>query len=847
VNTLQTALQLQAAGISVVPVATDGSKRPAGNWKEYQTVRANTITIDSWFQNPESGIGVVTGKVSGGLEMAEIEGRGAERIPELATVAAAAGLGQLWTILCTGWLERSPSGGLHWFYRVKYPEGTKPPGNTKIASRPSTATELAGNPRQKKQVIAETRGEGGYVVTAPSAGTVHPTGRPWVRVAGGPDTLPVLSPDEREAFHNILATLHEQDPEQPHQDQLDPLPRTTDIDGITPGDDYENKTDWKDILEPAGWTLVTTRGRTRYWRRPGKNIGFSATTGHAEDRDRLFVWTSSTEFEQETPYTKFGAYALLVHGGNHSDAASALRKAGHGAPLPLERPLTLAPFTPLQATAPPATSAEKQPENIPEKIPAAAITGQNENRPETEGTAALATVHQLPVQTSQSRTDYGNARLFINRHGHHLRYAPSRGTWLQWDGNRWAFQEDDGPAVQHMWETVLAIDPITKELATHQERSLSRRSLEAAVALARRDPEVRVTADQLDAHPHELNTPAGIIDLRTGELLPPDPAKLHTKITGVHYDPNAAAPKWEAFLNTTFDGDQQMCDYIQRLAGYSAVGLVTEHVLPFLIGEGGNGKGQFVEVMLAIFGDYGTTAPGNFLMAGRDRHETEIARLAGMRFVVCSEINLGAKFDEAKVKLLTGGDKLTARFMNQNHFSFIPAHTMWLMANHKPTIAAGGESFFRRIRTLPFTHTIPEDKKIAGLSGMLLEEEGPGILNWIIAGAIDALKNGMRAPAAVMAATHLYAEEEDGFARFVTDRCTLGPAAAFRIDTASMRREYSNWCREQGETELSPQQFGRDLKARYDVQQTRSNGRRYYAGITVFTHPPEAAEHWSNQ
>jgi putative DNA primase/helicase len=843
VNTLQTALQLQAAGISLVPVVTDGSKRPAGNWKEYQTLRATTMTIDGWFSKGNAGVGVVTGAVSGNLEMAEIEGRGSERIPELAAVAAAAGLGQLWATLCTGWLEQSPSGGLHWFYRVKYPEGTKLPGNTKIASRPSTATELAGNPRQKRQVIAETRGEGGYVVAAPSAGTVHPTGKPWVRIAGGPDTMPVLSPDEREAFHNILATLHEQGPEPAAQEELQPRAAIDTAGGLTPGDDYENKTDWKAILEPAGWTLVTTRGRTRYWRRPGKNIGFSATTGHAEDRDRLFVWTSSTEFEQETPYTKFGAYALLNHGGNHSDAASALRKAGHGDPLPLERPMTLTPFTPPDnlfmrdkvAAARALTEPETQPENIPGNIPA------------TEGTAALATVHQLPVQTNQSRTDYGNAQNFITLHGHHLRYAPSRGAWLKWDGNRWAFQEDDGPAVQHMWETVLSIDAKTKELATHQERSLSRRSLEAAVALARRDPAVRVTADQLDAHPYELNTPAGIVDLRTGELLSPDPGKLHTKITGVNYDPDATAPAWEKFLLTTFDGDQQMCDYLQRLAGYSAVGLVTEHVLPFLIGEGGNGKGQFVEVMLAIFGDYGTTAPGNFLMAGRDRHETEIARLAGMRFVVCSEINLGAKFDEAKVKLLTGGDKLTARFMNQNHFSFIPAHTMWLMANHKPTIAAGGESFFRRIRTLLFTHTIPEDKKIAGLSGMLLEEEGPGILNWIIAGAIDALKNGMRAPASVMAATSAYAEEEDGFARFISDRCTLGPAAAFRIDTASMRREYSNWCREQGETELSPQQFGRDLKARYDVQQTRSNGRRYYAGITVFTHPPEAAEHWSNQ
>ncbi len=201
----------------------------------------------------------------------------------------------------------------------------------------------------------------------------------------------------------------------------------------------------------------------------------------------------------------------------------------------------------------------------------------------------------------------------------------------------------------------------------------------------------------------------------------------------------------------------------------------------------------------------------------------------------------------SKVKRLTGGDKLPSLFMGKIHFSFIPAHTMWLMGNHKPTIAAGGESFFRRLRLLPFLHTVPEDQKIIGLANILLEEEGPGILNWVIAGAVDVLKNGMQTPDAVMAATSLYAEEEDALARFIEDKCTLGPATGFRIDTAQMRREYDTWCREQGETPLSPQQFGRDIKTRHDVQQVRSNGRRFYTGITVFRNEPDAPEHWSNR
>jgi P4 family phage/plasmid primase-like protien len=820
---LPAVLQLADAGISVVPVIADGSKRPAVKWAEYQHTRPSRQQLHDWFTSTTTpyGIGVITGRISGNLEMLEIEGRGANQLTELADLATKTGIAELWTRICTGWLELSPSGGIHWFYRVQWADKQKPAGNQKVATRPSTATELATNPKQRKQVIAETRGEGGYTVAAPSNGTCHPTGKPWVRLAGGPDAIPVLTIDERETLHALLGTLHEPDPEPPAQDTLTPHP-DTDPDGLRPGEDYENKTDWADIL--TGWTLVHTAGTTRYWRRPGKNIGISATTGHAEDRDRLYVFTTSTEFDTETPYTKFGAYALLHHGGNHQEAASALRKKGHGDPLPLERPITLKPFTP--------------------------ITGQHEKRPpaapETEGTAALATVTPLPVRTTT--TDHGNAGLLVNRHGNEHRYIPEHGKWAHWDGTRWAREPDPALITQAAAETIQSIDATgNADLHQHKRRSLSRRALEAAVALARSDPRVRVPAAGLDAHPYELNTPTGIINLRTGELGPHDRTRYHTKTAGVGYNPDAPAPAFHAFLDTTFNGDQEMIRYVQRLAGYAATGHVTEHVLPFFHGSGGNGKGVFLELLLAVLGDYATTAPAGFLMAGREHHETEIARLAGMRLIVCSEVNQKARFDEAKVKLLTGGDWLTARYMNQDHFTFIPTHTLIVMGNHQPRVEAGGDSFWRRLRLVPFLHSIPEDQKDPELAARLIAQEGPGILNWLVAGAVDALAHGLRDPDKVRAATHEYAEEEDALARFIDDKCTRGPATGFRIDTSLMRREYDAWCREQGEQPLSPQQFGRDLKARYDIGQAKSNGKRYYTGITIFKNEPETPEHWSNK
>jgi hypothetical protein len=341
---LDTAQALAAAGISVIPVRADGTKQPAVPWKRYQSEIAGPAQITEWFApGGYTGMGAVTGAVSGNLELTEIEGRAAAGIPAVAQLAADTGLGDLWGRLCTGWLEHSPGGGWHWFYRVDFPAGTTPPGNTKIASRPSNPGELAENPQAKLQVLAETRAEGGYVVAAPSNGTCHPSGKPWTRVVGGPDTAPLITPEERDAFHALLATLHEAAPAPAPETPRTSYPAGEPATG-SPGDDYERQTDWADLLLPAGWTLVGTDGEERRWRRPGKGLGQSATTGYAGDRDRLYVFTSSTEFEQNRPYTKFGAFALLHHGGDHSAAAAALRRGGYGDPAAAPAP-RLKPFT----------------------------------------------------------------------------------------------------------------------------------------------------------------------------------------------------------------------------------------------------------------------------------------------------------------------------------------------------------------------------------------------------------------------------------------------------------------------------------------------------------------------
>ena len=488
--------------------------------------------------------------------------------------------------------------------------------------------------------------------------------------------------------------------------------------------------------------------------------------------------------------------------------------------------------------------------------PLTLIRGDHTPQPATAGNTALAVARpdtHIPAQVLASLTDHGNAQLLIAAHGQQLRYVPSRGQWLTWTGQRWAWCEDDGEAIQAATDAIHSLAPRDDAERKHKVRSLSRRGLEAAAALARRDARIRVTADQLDADPHKLNTPSGVVDVRTGTLTPAAPDQLHTRITGVPYTAGAAAPRWQQFLADTFQGDQEMIAFIQRLAGYSAAGVVTHHVLPFLHGAGGNGKSVFLDVLIALLGDYASTAPADFLMTGGREDENAVARLAGLRLVVCSEVAQGSHFNEAKIKLLTGGDRLTARFLYQRHFTFTPSHTLWLMANHQPKVDAGGESFWRRLRLLPFTTVVPAEQRVEGLAQQLIDAEGPGILAWIIDGARDVLAHGLREPDSVMAATAQYAEEEDALARFVAERCHVGGGSLVRVATRDMRSAYENWCRDEGEKPLSRQLLGRELRTRYGITDPRSNGRRYYAGVTLLEHedddgaPDEQPVHWTDR
>ncbi|AEK09879.1 DNA polymerase/primase [Mycobacterium phage Pixie] len=443
------------------------------------------------------------------------------------------------------------------------------------------------------------------------------------------------------------------------------------------------------------------------------------------------------------------------------------------------------------------------------------------------------------VAPAVTLTETGNADLLVEAYGDRLRYCPDTGKWLTWAGDRWQHGTDNGEALVAARKVVEAIridDDSPRDLIQHRMRSLSRKGLENMVALAKAQPKMRVRLADLDAEPYELNTPSGVVDLKTGHLLQHSPDGWHTKCTGAGYNPAAVAPKWAKFLGGTFGDDVELISYVQRLAGLAAIGKVTHHVLPFLFGGGSNGKSVLMDVLSTVLGDYAITAPANFLLAGRDRHETEIARLHGARMVVCSEINAESKFDEAKVKVLTGGDVLSGRYMRQDYFDFIPSHTLFLMGNHQPQVSAGGTSFWRRLRLIPFLHTVPPEQRNPNLAAELVAEEGAAILAWVVAGARQIAAEGLREPASVLDATKEYSEQEDALGRFIAECCVLttGAPGGGGASPALVLKAYQRWAMTNGEDAMVSQvKLGRELSARFGVRSMPVRGSRVYSGLAL--------------
>lgn len=435
-------------------------------------------------------------------------------------------------------------------------------------------------------------------------------------------------------------------------------------------------------------------------------------------------------------------------------------------------------------------------------------------------------------------SDLGNGQRLAHRIQGQAMYCHPAKRWYVYDGMRWN-SDDRGwllesakQSVLTMYDAVSALpDKERTELLKHALRSESERSLKAAIALATSEPGIPVLPDVFDRDPMLINLENGTLDLTTGELHEHASSDLISKLAPVAYDKDAACPRWVAFLNEIFEGDQSRIRYIQKALGYTLTGKTTERAVFFLWGAGKNGKSTLLTVMSVLLGDYHQKTPTETIMAKRNDGgiPNDIAALKGARLVTASETEENRRLNVSKVKDMSGNEELTARFLHGEFFKFRPQFKLWLSTNHKPVIPGNDRAMFDRCKLVPFTYRVPDDAIDKELEAKLLAEAS-GILNWLIEGCLAWQSAGLEPPKAVVEATEQYRTEMDQLGAFFADRCILGPD--YRATSSALYSAYKSWCEVNGEKQNSANWFGRQLTER-EIDQIHDGPNRVRTRIGI--------------
>jgi putative DNA primase/helicase len=425
-------------------------------------------------------------------------------------------------------------------------------------------------------------------------------------------------------------------------------------------------------------------------------------------------------------------------------------------------------------------------------------------------------------------TDDSLALRFAEQHTNSLRYVATLGKWFLWDGQRW--QTDDTLMARHRAREICRGASAECNQAKVAKLIASAKTISAVERLAQADRRIAATVGEWDADPWILNTPGGTIDLRSGEQWEHRPEDRLTKITGIAPDAACRTPVWDAFLARITDNQNELIEYLRRVAGYSLTGTTQEHALFFLYGLGANGKTTFINAITGCAGDYHRAAPiETFTASSHDRHPTELAGLRGARIVTAIETEEGRRWAESRIKSLTGGDKISARFMRQDFFEFVPQFKLIIAGNHKPGLRSVDEAIRRRFNLIPFTVTIPPDERDEALPEKL-KAELPGIMSWMIDGCTDWQERGLAPPEVVTAATAAYLESEDALSAWIEEACERDPNAwEKRSDLFS---SWVGWAEKAGEYVGPQKQFIRRLEAK-GFEEKRHNYGRGFLGLRL--------------
>lgn len=402
---------------------------------------------------------------------------------------------------------------------------------------------------------------------------------------------------------------------------------------------------------------------------------------------------------------------------------------------------------------------------------------------------------------------------WVKRNGKNWRYVAELDRWYRWTGKTWEQERKRGHyhTARNLCREAM-MWPGAQELSVSAHRQLGKASTAAAVITnLRNQPEIALHPEDLDSNPMLLATPDGVVDLQSGKLIEAYREAYCTKCTLVS-PRKAAYPLWQAIIDRAARGDDSMSSYLKRWAGYLLTGDTREECFMFVHGPGGSGKSTFVRVLSEILGTYSRACNMDaFTNRERAEHSTEIAKLSGARMVTATETDAGSKWNEPRIKQLTGRDKIAARFMRQDEFEFMPSFKIVIAGNHRPGLKTIGEEMRRRVHLIEFPDTIPEEDRDKQLP-LKLQAEYPAILSWMIEGCLEWIDCGLGKPERVAEDTHAYLESLDVMGAWIDE--FLEPLVGASVKVSECHKSYCAFAKDRGEYEPSMTRFSEDMQAR---------------------------------
>lgn len=445
-------------------------------------------------------------------------------------------------------------------------------------------------------------------------------------------------------------------------------------------------------------------------------------------------------------------------------------------------------------------------------------------------------VAELP-KNNYDMTDTGNAQRLRDKYKGNIRYSYIRKKWYYWTGKVWEI--DNTGEIKKLADEV--INDMKRDAFAEQDedkqaemlkwasRTASSKNKEAMVKETQHLEGIPVLTDEMDCYSDYLNCQNGIINLRTGELLPHDGAFMMTRISYAEYDQSGKAPEmWLSFLNDVTNGDKELQDYLQKCVGYSLSGSIREQCAFFLYGIGNNGKSTFLDTISDLLGSYASNVQPDTIMLKKNDSgvNSDIARLKSTRFVTSEEPTEGVRLNEGLVKQLTGGGKVTCRFLYGDEFEYEPEFKIWIGTNHKPVIRGTDVGIWRRIRLIPFEVNIPKEKVDKNLKWKL-RKELPQILAWAVQGCIKWQKEGLELPSCVENATKEYKAEMDVLESFVESCISIDYTTRDVVPFQELFSIYSAWAKTNNEFEMTSRKFAIEIAKKLPEKIRRGSGIFY--------------------